>query len=48
MFTPQGCSYPIQQGLTLSRAAVHFFKHNDVEDLERVIKRVEEEERAKK
>ena len=41
-------SFPIQQGLTLSRAAVHWFKHNDPEDLERVIQRVEEQERREK
>ena len=39
---------PSPQGLTLSRAAVHFFKHNDPEDLERVIQAVEEKERAEK
>jgi serine palmitoyltransferase len=41
-------SFPVQQGLTLSRASVHWFKHNDPEDLERVIKKVEEQERKLK
>lgn len=41
-------SFPVQQGLSLSRAAVHWFKHNDPEDLERIIKKVEEQERKLK
>lgn len=39
------CSYSIQQGANLSRAKVHFFKHNDMEDLERVLRKVEEQDR---
>jgi serine palmitoyltransferase len=45
---PQLCSFPIQQGATLSRAAVHWFKHNDMEDLERVLKAVEQDARRHK
>ncbi|GAX79061.1 hypothetical protein CEUSTIGMA_g6501.t1 [Chlamydomonas eustigma] len=48
MIADEGCSYPIQQGLTLSRAAVHFFKHNDMQDLERVLREVEAKEKAEK
>jgi serine palmitoyltransferase len=44
----QLCSFPIQQGATLSRAAVHFFKHNDMEDLERVLQAVDREEKRQK
>ena len=48
LIADEGCSYSIQQGLGLSRSAVHFFKHNDMEDLERVVKRVEAKEKADK
>ena len=44
----QLCSYPIQQGCTLSRATVHWFKHNDMADLERVLKLVDELQAAAK
>eukprot|EP00983_Pelagomonas_calceolata_P104344 1159014-Pelagomonas_calceolata.AAC.7 len=39
----QCCGYPIQQGATLSRAAVHVCKHNDMADMERIMIMVEEE-----
>lgn len=44
----EGVSFPVQQGLTLSRAVIHWFKHNDAEDLERVILKAEEIERKEK
>lgn len=44
----QCCGYPIQQGAALSRAAVHVCKHNDMADMERIMKRVEEEARREK
>ena len=33
----QAACYAIQNGATLSRAQVKFFKHNDMEDLERLL-----------
>ncbi|GLI60858.1 hypothetical protein VaNZ11_003073 [Volvox africanus] len=41
------CSYPIQTGCTISRARVALFKHNDMEDLTRIIENFEAEEKAK-
>lgn len=46
--TSHTCPHFPTQGLTLSRATVHFFKHNDVEDLTRVLDQVEAKERAEK
>ncbi|EFJ44316.1 hypothetical protein VOLCADRAFT_82885 [Volvox carteri f. nagariensis] len=42
------CSYPIQAGCTVSRAKVATFKHNDMDDLTRVIEKLEAEEKAKR
>jgi serine palmitoyltransferase len=44
----EACSYPIQQGMVLSRSAVHYFKHNDMVDLELVLQRIEAKEKADK
>lgn len=33
-------SFPTQAGISLSRASPHWFEHNDMEDLERVLKEV--------
>ena len=41
----QAASYPVQNGCDLSRARVITFRHNDVEDLEAVLKRVAAEDR---
>ena len=40
----EGVSYAIQQGAKLSRARLHWFKHNDVADLAALLKRIEAEE----
>ncbi|MEW5316464.1 MAG: hypothetical protein WDW38_007836 [Sanguina aurantia] len=40
------CAYPIQSGCTMSRAKVVTFKHNDCDDLERVLVRIEQQEKA--
>ena len=37
------CHYGIQTGCKLSRAEVRYFKHNDLEDLQRVLQQVERE-----
>lgn len=44
----EGCSYPIQQGAKLSRARVFTFKHNDADDLEALLERIEAEERRER
>jgi serine palmitoyltransferase len=41
----QGVSYHIQNGAHLSKATVKFFKHNDMADLERVMREVDAEYR---
>ncbi len=41
----QGVNYGIQNGCHLSRARVLYFRHNDVQDLERVLQRVAQEDR---
>lgn len=40
----EGINYGAQQGISLSRCNVLFFKHNDMEDLELVLKNVQERE----
>jgi serine palmitoyltransferase len=42
----EGCGYAIQNGCHLSRARVLRFRHNDVADLERVLRQVAAEDRA--
>ena len=44
----QGVSYAIQNGCNLSRAQVRYFRHNDVADLERVLKAYDSERRRAK
>lgn len=39
------CSFAIQQGCLLSRSNIHYFKHGDVADLERVLKELADKER---
>lgn len=41
----EGVNYGIQNGCHLSRARVLYFKHNDVEDLERVLQQVVKEDK---
>lgn len=36
----EGCSYPIQHGSVLSRAQIIRYRHNDMDDLERILKEV--------
>ena len=44
----QYASFPIQQGCRLSKARVVQFKHNDMADLERVLTKINAEERKSK
>ena len=41
----EGCHYAIRNGCSLSRARVLYFKHNDVADLERILKQIAQEDR---
>ncbi|KAJ3330855.1 serine palmitoyltransferase component [Gonapodya sp. JEL0774] len=36
----EGVSLAVQQGITISRSTVHWFKHNDMADLERILEKV--------
>lgn len=36
----EGVGEPIRTGVNLSRSTVHYFKHNDMEDLNRVLKKI--------
>lgn len=40
-------NYPIRKGLQISRSTVRWYEHNDMEDLERVLKRVVKEGQGK-
>jgi len=41
-------NYPIQNGCMLSRSKVFHFKHNDMADLERILKEIDKEHRRLK
>jgi serine palmitoyltransferase len=41
----EGVSFAIQKGVQISRSTVRHFKHNDMEDLERVLSEVQKDER---
>ncbi|OWZ15028.1 Serine palmitoyltransferase [Phytophthora megakarya] len=43
-----GCNDAILVGANLARCTVLYYKHNDLEDLERVLKRVRDEDKRKK
>lgn len=44
IFVDEGVHFAIQKGLNASRSVIRYFKHNDVEDLERVLKEQEKED----
>eukprot|EP00878_Enallax_costatus_P024172 GHUV01025771.1.p1 GENE.GHUV01025771.1~~GHUV01025771.1.p1 ORF type:complete len:375 (+),score=92.27 GHUV01025771.1:543-1667(+) len=44
----EGVSYPIQQGAKLSRARVHWFKHNDMQDLARLLQHIQQQEQRER
>ncbi|XP_014247189.1 serine palmitoyltransferase 1 [Cimex lectularius] len=48
IFVDECANYPIQKGLDASRSTIHYFKHNDMEDLERLLKQEEEKTQKKK
>jgi serine palmitoyltransferase len=37
----RGCSFAIQRGIQISRSNVYWYAHNDMDDLERVLKKIE-------
>lgn len=45
LIADEGVYEPIQTAINLSRAQVRYFRHNDMEDLERVLREVAEEDR---
>ena len=44
----QAANYAIQNGCVLSRAKIHFFKHNDMKDLEQTLIKIDADERRKR
>lgn len=42
-FSDEGVSFAIQKGVQISRSIIRTFKHNDMEDLERVLNDIETE-----
>lgn len=43
-----GISFATQKGIDISRSQIHFFRHNDMDDLERVLEKIRIEEIKKK
>lgn len=43
----KGVNYSIRKGIQISRSAVKWYEHNDMEDLQRVLERVTKEQRKK-
>lgn len=37
LFSDDGVSFSVQKGAQISRSNVRYFKHNDMQDLERVL-----------
>ena len=46
LFSDDGVNFAIQKGILASRSNVYYFKHNDMQDLERLLQ--EQEKRDKK
>lgn len=44
-FSDEGVHFAIQKGLTASRSKIMYFKHNDMDDLERLLKIQEKEDK---
>ncbi|KAF8792992.1 Serine palmitoyltransferase 1 like protein [Argiope bruennichi] len=45
IFCDEGVNFAIQKGLVASRSQIFFFKHNNVDDLERLLKQQEERDK---
>jgi 7-keto-8-aminopelargonate synthetase-like enzyme len=39
-FSDEGVNFAVQKGVQISRSNVRWFKHNDIEDLERVLEEI--------
>jgi serine palmitoyltransferase len=48
LIVDDGVNYAVQTGVKLSRSEVIYFKHNDMADLERVLKQVQQKDRGSK
>jgi len=46
LIVDKGVNYSVQTGVKLSRSDVMWFKHNDMEDLENILKKVAKEDKA--
>lgn len=44
VFRDEAACFSIQKGLQASRSIIKYFKHNDFEDLERLLKEQEQED----
>lgn len=44
----EAIGFALQKGVIVSRAYVKYFKHNDMEDLERVLKSIQEQDKKTK
>ncbi|CAB4418373.1 unnamed protein product [Rhizophagus irregularis] len=40
----EGCNFSIQKGLQISRSIIKWYKHNNMEDLERVLRKIKDED----
>uniref|UniRef100_A0A1L8EBN7 Serine palmitoyltransferase 1 n=1 Tax=Haematobia irritans TaxID=7368 RepID=A0A1L8EBN7_HAEIR len=45
IFVDEAVNFAIQKGLDASRSTIHYFKHNDMEDLERLLKEQNQRDR---
>ncbi|KAG0305636.1 serine palmitoyltransferase component, partial [Dissophora globulifera] len=43
-----GCNFAVQKGTQISRSNIKWFKHNDMEDLERILQSIQKETTSKK
>lgn len=48
LFSDEAVNFAIQRGIQLSKSDVHYFKHNDMDDLERILKSIDEDRLRKK
>jgi serine palmitoyltransferase len=48
LIVDKGVSYAVQTGIKLSRSEVIWFEHNDAQDLERILQKVQEQDKRKK
>ncbi|KAJ1658539.1 serine palmitoyltransferase component [Dispira simplex] len=44
----EGINFSVQKSIQISRSQIRYFKHNDMKDLERILKEIEQEDQATK